>query len=323
MAKRTVSITPQCDSKVSIRQTLAELAQQTAAFFQKGAEGAVNTQSAYRSDIEQLTQWLRLHDLGVLPISPATLAAYVSAEAAVHKWATLSRRLAAIRKWHRTRKHPDPAADEAVKIVLEGIKRTIGTEPEQAPAFDIDEFKRSVRAISSTSAGLRDRALLLICFAGAFRRSELVALDIEGIQFTREGAVLSYQGSKTNQYGKREEKALFFSPDPETCPVRALEDYLNLLNRTQGPLFVRIRKGEQITDERLSDKQVARTTKRYLGEDYSAHSHRASFVTIAKLNGADDSQIMQQTKHRTRTMIDRYTRVQEVVKHNAAMKLGL
>ena len=82
-------------------------------------------------------------------------------------------------------------------------------------------------------------------------------------------------------------------------------------------------RGEQITTDRLSDKQVARTTKHYIGGEYSAHSHRASFVTIAKLNGADDSQIMQQTKHRTRTMIDRYTRVQQVVRHNAAMKLGL
>ena len=150
-----------------------------------------------------------------------------------------------------------------------------------------------------------------------------MALDVEGIQFTREGAVLSYKGSKTNQYGRIEQKALFFSPDPDTCPVRALQDYLNLLGREVGPLFVRIRKGDQITEDRLSDRQVARTVKAYLGEEYSAHSLRASFVTIAKLNGADDSQIMQQTKHRTRTMIDRYTRVQQVVRHNAAMKLGL
>jgi site-specific recombinase XerD len=177
--------------------------------------------------------------------------------------------------------------------------------------------------IPHTSTGLRDRALLLVCFAGAFRRSELVALDVEGVALTRQGAVLTYRGSKTNQHGHTEQKALFFSPDPDTCPVRALQEYMALLDRTSGPLFVRIRKEEQITAERLSDKQVARTTKHYLGEEYSAHSHRASFVTIAKLNGADDSQIMQQTKHRTRTMIDRYTRVQQVVRHNAAMKLGL
>lgn len=300
-----------------------QLSQQTAIYFRKGIEGADNTRTAYTSDISQLRDWLHRQGIDDLPISPATLATYLSDQATNHKWASISRRLATIRKWHRLHRHPDPGGDEVVKIVLEGIKRSIGTEPDQALAFDILEYKDNIRLIPSTPTGLRDRALLLVCFAGAFRRSELVALNIEGIQYTREGAVLAYQGSKTNQYGKTEQKALFFSPDPDTCPVRALQDYTNLLSRQTGPLFVRIRKGEQITTDRLSDKQVARTTKQYIGEEYSAHSHRASFVTIAKLNGADDSQIMQQTKHRTRTMIDRYTRVQQVVKHNAAMKLGL
>lgn len=310
-------------NQVSTLASREELAQQTAVFFQKGLEGATNSQIAYASDIEHLESWLIEHNLPILPLTPATLATYLSDMATRHRWATVSRRLATIRKWHRLHQHPDPGGNEAVKIVLEGIKRSIGTEPDQAPAFDISEYKDSLRLIPSTSTGLRDRALLLVGFAGAFRRSELVALNMEGVQFTRDGAVLTYQGSKTNQYGKTEQKALFFSPDPDTCPVRALQDYISLLGRQTGPLYVRIRKGEQVTNARLSDKQVARVTKAYLGEEYSAHSLRASFVTIAKLNGADDSQIMQQTKHRTRTMIDRYTRVQQVVKHNAAMKLGL
>lgn len=310
------------DTQVA-RLTAEELARQTATYFKKGIEGADNTRLAYTSDIIQLKEWLTTNGLGDFPISPATLATYLSDLASIHKWSTLTRRLAAVRKWHRLHKQPDPGSDEAVKIVLEGIKRTIGTEPEQAPAFEIDAYKSFVRAIPATPTGMRDRALLLIGFAGAFRRSELTDLNLEGVQFTREGAILSYQGSKTNQYGRTEQKALFFSPDPDSCPVRALQDYMNLLDRTSGPLFVRIRKGDQITSDRLSDKQVARTTKQYLGNAYSAHSLRASFVTIAKLNGADDSQIMQQTKHKTRTMIDRYTRVQQIVKHNAAMKLGL
>ncbi len=323
MDQQLITIPVDSTQAVGIRQTHEELAAQTAAFFQKGVEGAENTQRAYHSDIDGLEAWLAKNELGSLPISSATLAAYLSDQATEQKWATLSRRLATIRKWHRLRKHPDPGNDEAVRTVLEGIKRTIGTEPDQAPAYEIEEYKQCIRTIPATPTGLRDRAMLLVCFAGAFRRSELVALNVDGIQFTRQGTVISYQGSKTNQYGRTEQKALFFSPDPETCPVRALQDYIALLDRTTGPLFVRINKGDNITTNRLSDKQVARATKQYIGDDYSAHSHRASFVTIAKLNGADDSQIMQQTKHRTRTMIDRYTRVQQVVKHNAAMKLGL
>lgn len=308
----------------SIRLTTnEELARQTAAFFQKGLEGADNSRIAYASDIEHVTAWLAEHGLAPLPMTPATLATYLSDLATRHKWATIGRRLATIRKWHRLHSQPDPGDTEAVKVVMEGIKRTIGTEPTQAAAFEIEPYKEQIRLMASTPTGLRDRALLLVGFAGAFRRSELVALDLEGIQFTRDGAVVSYRGSKTNQHGKTEQKALFFSPDPDTCPVRALQDYTAILNRSTGPLFVRIRKGDQITNDRLSDKQVARAIKQHIGIDYSAHSLRASFVTIAKLNGADDSQIMQQTKHRTRTMIDRYTRVQQVVKHNAAMKLGL
>lgn len=318
-----MQVIPSAVHPIIVQATKEELAGQTAAFFQKGLEGADNSQIAYASDLEHVEAWLMQHGLAPLPMTPATLATYLSYLAMRHKWATISRRLATIRKWHRLHIQPDPGDNEAVKIVMEGIKRSIGAEPLQAAAFEIEPYKEQIRLIDLTPTGLRDRALLLVGFAGAFRRSELVALDVEGVQFTRDGAVLTYRGSKTNQHGKTEQKALFFSPDPNTCPVRSLQDYIDLLGRSTGPLFVRIRKGDQLTDERLSDKQVARATKQYLGIEYSAHSLRASFVTIAKVNGADDSQIMQQTKHRTRTMIDRYTRVQQVVKHNAAMKLGL
>ena len=323
MAEQSISIVSKQSTDVRVRRSHDELAQQTATFFQKGLEGAANSQIAYDSDIEHVSKWLAGNELARLPMSSATLAAYLSDLATERKWATVTRRLTSIRKWHRLHQHPDPGMDEGVKTVLDGIKRTIGTEPLQAPAFDLFDYKDIIRLMPGTPMGVRDRALLLTGFSGAFRRSELVALNIEGVQFTRQGAVISYTGSKTNQYGKTEQKALFFSADPDTCPVRTLQDYLTLLDRSNGPLFVRIRKGEQITGERLSDKQVARTVKTFLGHAYSAHSLRASFVTISKLNGADDSEIMQQTKHRTRSMIDRYTRVQQVVKHNAAMKLGL
>lgn len=302
---------------------LDKMAQQAATFLQKGVEGAKNTRTAYTSDVALLRHWLQQHQLADLPLTSATLATYLSDVATRHKWATITRRLAAVRKWHRLHGHPDPGRDEGITTLLEGIKRTIGTEPDQAPAFDLSAYKDVVRLIPTTATGIRDRTLLLVGFAGAFRRSELVSLDVEGVQFTKKGAILTYRGSKTNQYGHTEQKALFFSPDADTCPVRSLQDYIATLGRLDGPLFVRIRKGKQITTDRLSDKQVDRTTKLYLGEGYSAHSLRASFVTIAKRNGADDSKIMQQTKHRTRTMIDRYTRIQQVEDHNAAMELGL
>ncbi|MPR36683.1 site-specific integrase [Salmonirosea aquatica] len=127
--------------------TREQLASQTAAFFARGLEGALNTQRAYRSDLHQLRQWLAARGLDELPLASATLAAYLADEATRHAWATLSRRMAAIRKWHKLNQHPDPALDDTVQTVLEGIKRTLGTEPGQAPAFEIEEFKHKIRLI--------------------------------------------------------------------------------------------------------------------------------------------------------------------------------
>lgn len=105
------------------------MARQTAIFFQKGLEGATNSLIAYDSDVGHVTDWLVSNELASLPMSSATLATYLSDLATEHKWATVSRRLASIRKWHRLHQQPDPSIDEGVKIVLKGIKRTIGTEP--------------------------------------------------------------------------------------------------------------------------------------------------------------------------------------------------
>ena len=122
--------------------TREQLAQQTAAFFARGLEGAANTQRAYRSDLNQLRQWLAARDLGELPLASATLAAYLADEATRHAWATLSRRMAAIRKWHKLNQHPDPALEDTVQTVLEGIKRTLGTEPGQAPPSRSKNLRR-------------------------------------------------------------------------------------------------------------------------------------------------------------------------------------
>ncbi len=160
------------------RVSREELAKKTAAFFARGIEGADNTRKAYQSDIAQLTIWLRHCGLPELPLDPATLAAYISDLAATCKWSTISGRLAAIRQWHRLYNYANPTSDEAVKTVMEGIKRSIGTEPEQSPAFDIEEYKACLTQIPAMPTGLRDRALLLAGFAGGFRRSELVGLNI-------------------------------------------------------------------------------------------------------------------------------------------------
>lgn len=294
----------------------------------KGLQGAANTERAYRADLDHYRAWCQQQGVTALPATPAVLGEYVSALAPHRKWATIARRLSAIRKWHELREIPSPVDDRWLKATLKGIQREHGTHAEQAPAFGANQLKGILRKFITESKGvprfgpLRDKVVLLLGFTGAFRRSELVALNVEHLHFSEDGVVITYYGSKTNQTGQREEKALFYSPDPQICPVRTLQKWVTLLERNKGPLLVRIRKGNELTEERLTDQSIGAIVKKHVGKRYSAHSMRASFVTTAKLNGADDSEVMQQTKHKTSAMIRRYTRLDSIKEHNAAKKLG-
>jgi site-specific recombinase XerD len=289
-----------------------------------GLEGAVNTQRAYKSDLKDFNEWCEINGQIPFPVSPETLAAYVSHLADYCKWATINRRLAAISKLHQLNNLDTPTQNRIFRIVMEGIKRTKGIRQKQAPAFKLNILKQLLRDFNTeTNANLRNKALLLLGFTGAFRRSELVALNVEDLNFTDEGLIVSTQKSKTNQYGDYEEKAIFYSPELVLCPIRTLQAWVKTLEKNFDALFVRVRKGDRITKDRLTDKTVNDLVKTYFGEEFSAHSLRASFITIAKINGADDSEIMRQSKHKTSAMIQRYTRIEDIKKHNAGMKLGL
>ena len=289
-----------------------------------GLEGAINTQRAYKTDLKNFNEWCEINGQIPFPVSPETLAAYVSHLADTCKWATINRRLAAISKLHQLNNLETPTQNRIFRIVMEGIKRSNGIRQKQAPAFKLNILKQLLRDFDvETNASLRNKALLLLGFTGAFRRSELVALNIEDLSFTEEGLIVSMQKSKTNQYGDYEEKAIFYSPESVLCPIRTLKAWIQRLDKEAHSLFVRVRKGDKITKDRLTDKTVNDLVKTYFGEKFSAHSLRASFITIAKINGADDSEIMRQSKHKTSVMIQRYTRIEDIKKHNAGMKLGL
>ena len=321
MPESQIIILPPPESPILFSQ---ESLQQMADYARKGLEGAANTQRAYRADWRDFENWCQTHQQIDCPATALTLAAYVSHMAENHQWASITRRLAAISKHHQRQQIELPTKDPRFRAVMEGIKRSIGIRQKQAPAFRLQELKDIIRNMGiETPAHIRDKALLLLGFTGAFRRSEIVALNLEDLSFTEEGIVVSMKKSKTNQYGDSEEKALFYSPEAILCPIRSLQTWMEKLDRQEGPLFVRVRKSDKITLDRLGDKTVNQVVKTYLGEQYSAHSLRASFITIAKLNGADDSEIMRQSKHKTSAMIQRYTRIENIKQHNAAMKLGL
>jgi site-specific recombinase XerD len=306
-------------------QLPAHLVGPTSRYVESGLRGAANTIRAYAGDWARFTTWCQTHQLDSLPAPVEALAGFLTELAeAGKKVATIQRHAAAIAKAHELAGLDSPTADKKIKVLLKGIAREKKTRIKQAAAFTLTNFKRTIKSMDmSTPTGLRNRALLLLGFTGAFRRSELEALNIEHLTFDEEGLIVSLDQSKTNQLGQAEEKAIFYSPDPALCPIRSLQAWLRILDRSEGCVFVSLRKNQQVTTRRLTTKYINLITQQYLGTGYTAHSLRASFVTVSKLNGADDSKVMNQTKHKTSAMIRRYTRLDNVRQHNSAKELGL
>ncbi|SFQ80047.1 tyrosine-type recombinase/integrase [Hymenobacter arizonensis] len=310
--------------------SLVEMPASVGRYAEAGLQGAANTQRGYAADLRSFEDYCQHHQLSYLPADVSTVAGYASQLAdRGKKFATIRRHVAAIAKLHQLGGHPSPTAHEALGVVLDGIGRLLGKRQRQAPAFSVAELKQAVRAMDlATPTGLRDRALLLLGFAGAFRRSELVALNVEDVELTRQALVIHLQRSKTNQYGEAEDKAVFYSPTADYCPVRAVQDWLAVLGRPSGPLFTRMNRGRagetgRPGQARLSDQSVNDVVQRHLGPAYSAHSLRAAFVTVAVEAGQSNKAIKNQTKQKTDAMIERYARLDDVKRFNAAQHLGL
>lgn len=288
-----------------------------------GRQGAANSVRAYTTDMRQYEAWCQANQYALLPLSPVTLVEYVTFLGRQRSYFTVQRHLASLAKYHRLHELESPTTNEQFKVFMKGFKLKKTVRQKQAPDFSVREFRKALDTLPDTPSGLRNRAILLLGFTGAFRRSELADLDINHLLIDETGMVIRLDRSKTNQFGEVEEKAVTYAHDEDYCPIHAVQQWLSLLPRATGPLFVRIRKGERITDQRLSDEWVNVLVRAHLGEGYTAHSLRASFVTVAKANGADDLEVMNQTKHRTTTMIQRYDRRRNIRKHNASGKLGL
>ncbi|QNE42197.1 tyrosine-type recombinase/integrase (plasmid) [Hymenobacter sp. NBH84] len=350
-----LSLIPAPNTNQTISAQLARASAKVAGFLEAGLQGAANTERAYTSDLKSYVSFCERHGLQAVPADVDTLTEYVAYLATEkpapepgiggggenkkrkgqqpltrpHSLATIQRHLAAIRKAHQLAGYRLPATLDALNVVMDGIARTLGKRQDQAPAFTVEELKLAIRRIDlETSSGIRDRALLLLGFAGAFRRSELVNLNIEQLEFTERALLVHLAKSKTNQYGAVEDKAIFYAPTLDFCPVRCLRAWLNLLDRTSGPLFVKIPRttpGQMATpsEKRLSDISINKLVQKRLGPGYSAHSLRVSFVTVAVLNGQSHKAIKNQTKQKTDAMIERYTQLNNVVSYNAAQALGL
>jgi integrase len=290
---------------------------------------AANTRRAYRADWADFSAWCAARRVSPLPATPQSIALYLSGLAPERKVSTLRRRLSAISQAHQAAGHPSPTKDPAVRAVFAGIRRAHGAAQQgKAPVMTAD-LRRMVAALPDSLLGTRDRALLLLGFAGAFRRSELVGLDVADVSRTGDGLVVRLRRSKTDQEGEGRTIGIPYGSRPITCPVRALSSWLEAGGIAAGPLFRPLNRHSQILPGRLSDRAVARVVQRAAlaagldPAEFAGHSLRAGLATSAAAAGVSERAIMAQTGHKSLPMVRRYIRAGSLFNDNAAAGVGL
>jgi integrase len=315
----------------AVRPDLADLGERAAAFAR--ASRSTATERAYRADWADFLAWCESVGRTPLPAEPITIGAYLSDRSGTLKVSTLARRVAAIASAHRLSGHGLDTSHPAIANVLAGIRRTYGTRQEAKAAILTEDLRRMVRSLPQTTLwGVRDRAVLLVGFAGAFRRSELVGLNLDDFRITTAGVVITIRRSKTDQEGAGRELGIPRSKHSATCPVAALEAWLDVAkspaNPSDGPLFRSIDKG-RLTQRRLTGETVAEIVKRAatrIGLDpktVAGHSLRSGFATSAARGGADLSFIMQQTGHKNADVARRYVQRGQLLSNPASKAVKL
>jgi site-specific recombinase XerD len=293
------------------------------------------TWKAYAADWSHFETWCEAEGRGALPATPGTITAYLHYVVAKgYKTSTITRRLSTIAVRHKGAGWPTPTADEAVKLVWAGLRRRLGeqgkTAAQKAAPATTDVIRTMVDTMDETTLiSARDRALLLVGFAAALRRSELVALDVTDVTETADGLKLSIRRSKTDQEAAGRTIGIPYGSHRQTCPVRAWRDWLSASGITTGAAWRPINRHGHLADTRLSDKAVALIVKRSAERagldpaDFSGHSLRAGLVTAAAAAGVATHVIQRQSGHKTLTMLHGYIREGDLFRDNAAAKVGL
>jgi len=308
---------------------VARLLTQAEASFRAARAGS--TIRAYTHDWQQFRAWCEANGFVSLPASPQTVILYSTDLAKNHgkRWNTLSRRIAAISQLHSQAGFESPTRSWAVKQFLQGLRRELGIAPIRKRPVLVGDLQEILKQIPNSLLGKRDRALLLLGFSGAFRRSELVGLDAKDIEVQRAGIALTIGRSKTDQEGQGRILGIPYGIEEATCPIRALEAWRNAAEIQSGPLFRPVNRHGRVLASRLSGEGVAIVVKRYvekLGYDpahFAGHSLRAGLATSAAAAGKSERAIMNQTGHRSIMTVRRYIRDGNLFRENAADGLGL
>ena len=294
---------------------------------------AINTLRAYKSDFKDFGAFCAKHGLSSLPSEPKIVSIYLTHLSKNSKISTIRRRLVSISMVHKLKGHYLDTKHPIITENLLGIKRVKGSIQKGKKPILINHLKSIVNVIDEQKCEeikkLRDRSIILIGFGGGFRRTELISIDYEDLDFVEEGLKITLRRSKTDQFGEGLIKGLPYFTNETYCPVTSLKNWINLSQIKTGPIFRRFAKGSILTGHRLTDQSVVLIIKNYLkllgieNQNYSGHSLRSGFATVAAESGADERSIMAMTGHKTTQMVRRYIKEANIFKNNALNKIKL
>ncbi len=294
---------------------------------------ANNTLRAYKSDFKDFGAFCSKHGFDSLPTEPKIVSIYLTHLSKNSKISTLRRRLVSISMIHKLKGHYLDTKHPIIIENLMGIKRVKGSIQKGKKPILINHLKSIINVIDKQEIDeikkARDKTIILIGFGGGFRRTELISIDHEDLEFVPEGIKITIKRSKTDQFGEGMIKGLPYFANQEYCPVTNLKKWLELSNIKSGPIFKRFLKGSLISNNRLTDQSVVLIIKYYLNlagienKNYSGHSLRSGFATAAAESGADERSIMAMTGHKTTQMVRRYIREANIFKNNALNKIKL
>ena len=295
---------------------------------------ALNTLRAYKSDFNDFSLFCIKNGFKSIPTEPKIVSLYLTNLSTKEiKISTLKRRLVSIGVIHKLKGHYLDTKHPSIVENIMGIKRRKGSVQIGKKPLLISNLKKIINVIDQQSIAeikkLRDRSIILVGFAGGFRRKELVSLNFEDLDFVTEGLKINIRRSKTDQYGEGFTKGLPYFDTPLFCPVISIQKWIKLSNISSGPLFRRFTKGANLLEKRLTDQTVALLIKEYLNlagidnRNYSGHSLRSGFATTAAESGVEERSIMAMTGHKSSEMVRRYIKEANLFKNNPLNKIKL
>ena len=294
---------------------------------------ANNTLRAYKSDFKDFATFCAKHGFSSMPTEPKVVSLYLTHLSTNSKISTLRRRLVSIGVVHKLKGHYLDTKHPVIIENLMGIKRKKGSIQIGKKPILINHLKEIINVIDQQKIEkikkLRNRTLILIGFGGGFRRTELISINYEDLDFVEEGVKITLRRSKTDQFGEGMVKGLPYFTNKKYCPVTSLKNWISLSQIKTGPIFRRFAKGSILTRHRLTDQSVVLIIKDCLklagieNQNFSGHSLRSGFATVAAEAGADERSIMAMTGHKTTQMVRRYIREANIFKNNALNKIKI